>query len=311
MAKLSVVISAFNEEKNIKECLESVNWADEIILVDSGSTDKTVEIAKNYQVKVFPRPNNLMLNVNKNYGFTKASGDWILNLDADERATPELAEEIKATMQQCNNVAMKQVNGYWLPRKNVIFDKWIKSRMWWPDYQLRLFRNGQGQFPKKHVHEKIAVKGETAQLKNPFLHENYSSVSQFLYKMDRIYTENEVGIFLESGKKINWRDSLKWPVADFLKTFFAQEGYKDGLHGLVLSFLQAFYAEVTFIKIWEKQGFKEEELELGEMNKEFKKSGKEINYWLWEIQIRETKNLLKKLLLKLKRKLGNIFDIMI
>ena len=300
MAKLSVVISAYNEEKNIKDCLESVKWASEIILVDSGSTDKTVEIAKNYQVKIFPQPNNLMLNVNKNYGFTQVTNDWILNLDADERVTPELKEEINQTIEQSNN---ETIDGYWLPRKNIIFGKWIKSQMWWPDYQLRLFRNGQGQFPEKHVHEKIEIKGETVQLKNPLIHENYSSVSQFLYKMDKIYTDNETEAFLKSGKKISWVDSLRWPVADFLKTFFFQEGYKDGLHGLVLSFLQAFYAEVTFVKIWEKQGFKEEELKLKEINKEFKKSGKEVNYWLWEAQIRETKNQLQKLIFKLKRKL--------
>lgn len=302
MAKLTVVISAYNEEKKIKDCLESVKWAEEIILVDSGSTDKTVEIAKNYQVKIFPQPNNLMLNVNKNYGFTKAIGEWILNLDADERVTPELRDEIEQVLQNRHS-GSSRINGYWLSRKNIIFGKWIKSQMWWPDYQLRLFRNGQGRFPEKHIHEKIEIKGETAQLKNHLIHENYSSVSQFLYKMDKIYTENETAVFLKSDKKISSLDSLKWPVSDFLKTFFAQEGYKDGLHGLVLSLLQAFYTEVTFAKIWEKQGFKEGELGPEEINKEFKKSGKEINYWLWEVQIREAKNQLQKLIFKLKRKI--------
>lgn len=310
MAKLTVVISAFNEEEKIKDCLESVKWADEIILVDSGSTDKTVEIAKNYQVKIFPRPNNPMLNVNKNYGFTKASGDWILNLDADERVTLELKEEIRKAMEQWSNEAMEQINGYWISRKNIIFGKWIEHSGWSPDHQLRLFRKGKGKFQEKHIHELLVVDGETAYFKNHLLHLNYDSVSQFLNKLT-FYTENEAENLLASSKKVVWQDSIRMPAEDFLRRFFVQKGYKDGLHGLVLSMLMAFYHLVIFCRVWEKQGFKEEELGPEDINKEFKKSGKEINYWLWEVQIRETKNLLKKLFLKLKRKLGNIFDIMI
>lgn len=303
MAKLSVVISAYNEEKNIKECLESVKWASEIILVDSGSTDKTVEIAKNYQVKIFPQPNNLMLNVNKNYGFTKANNEWILNLDADERVTPELEKEIKVAMEQWSNGA---IVGFWLPRKNIIFGKWIEYSGWSPDYQLRLFRKGKGNFSGKHIHELLIVDGETAYLKNHLLHLNYNSITQFLNKLS-FYTENEAENLLRSSKKIVWQDSVRMPTEEFLKRFFVQKAHKDGLHGLILSMLMAFYHLVIFCRVWEKQRFREEELGLEEINKEFKKSEKEINYWLWEVQIREAKNQLQKLIFKLKRKLENTF----
>lgn len=301
MAKLSVVISAYNEEKNLKDCLESVRQlGDEIILIDNNSTDKTQEIGQAYGAKIYTQPNNLMLNINKNFGFEKASGDWLLNLDADERVTPELRDEIATSVKG----QASSVDGYWIPRKNIIFGKWIQHSLWSPDEQLRLFRKGRGKFPEKHIHEALEVNGSTGHLKNPLTHLNYVSVSQFLYKLDKIYTENETDVFLRSGKKLKWTDAITWPLEDFLKTFFAQKGYKDGLHGLVLSLLQAFYAEIVFAKIWEKQGFwepKEEDF-LKKVQGEFAKTKKDLNYWFSESYLEETKNPFKKLLIKIKRK---------
>src|SRR3989344_6118283 len=130
MNKVSVVISAYNEEKLLENCLKSVTWADQVIVVDNNSTDDTAKIAKKYADEVYSCPNNLMLNVNKNYGFSKATGDWILSLDADERVTDELKKEIT------NVVKNDEIAGYWIPRKNIIFGKWIEHTGWYPDYQL-------------------------------------------------------------------------------------------------------------------------------------------------------------------------------
>lgn len=298
MVKLSVVISAFNEDKKIRECLESVKWASEIIFVDNSSTDTTLQIAKEYTDKVFSRPNNPMLNVNKNFGFNKATGEWILSLDADERVTPELKEEINERITHNSS----HVKGYWIPRKNIIFGKWIQSEMWWPDYQLRLFQKGKGNFPEKHVHEKIEIKGETEKLKKPLLHYNYDTVSQFLYKMDKIYTESEVKNILESGKTLSWVDAIRMPANDFLKTFFAQKGYKEGLHGLVLSILQAMYMEVVFAKVWERQGFKEQELHLHSVKQEFKKVRRDTRYWFLTTLMENTRDPITKIFYRLKRK---------
>lgn len=300
MGKLSVVVSAFNEEKKIQACLESIEWADEIILIDSSSTDKTSQIGGEYTSKVYVRPNNLMLNINKNFGFSKATGDWILSLDADERVTPELRKEILSAIGHMPSA----VNGYWIPRKNIIFGKWIRSEMWWPDYQLRLFQKGKGAFPQKHVHEKVEVNGETDRLKSPMLHENYSSVSQFLYKMDKIYTENEAKNILEDGKTLSWVGAIRMPANDFMKTFFAQKGYKDGLHGLVLSILQAMYMEVVFAKVWEEQGFREVNNAsfFENVTEELQKIGKEIKYWILTRRIKEGKNTAKNFFLKIRRK---------
>ena len=299
MTKISVVISAFNEEKKIKDCLESVkDFADEIVFIDNSSTDKTVEIAKKYTSKVFIRPNDpVMLNKNKNFGFEKASGDWILSLDADERITPELSAEIR------KSIRGNQYSGYEIPRKNIIFGKWIKHSLWWPDLNLRLFRKGKGKFPLAHVHEKLEVRGSVGQLQNPMLHLNYQTVSQFITKMDRTYTESETENFLKSGKNIFWFDTIRWPVNDFVKTFFFQKGYKDGLHGLVLSLFQAFYMLVFFAKVWErKENFKDLTPDnfFCEAIKEFSKAARDIRYWIYQSLIE--KNSIMALYYKIRRK---------
>jgi len=301
--KLSVVVSAYNEEKKIEECLKSASFADEIILIDNTSQDKTVEIARKYTSKIFTRPNNIMLNINKNFGFAKASSDWILSLDADERISPELQKEIKRELK-----TSKQTNGYWTPRKNIIFGKWMRSEMWWPDYQLRFFKKGMGKFPQKHVHEYLKVVGETQKLKGVLIHDHYSSIDQYLYKMEKIYTESEVKNKLEKKVKVQWYDSIRYPVSDFLKTFFLQKGYKDGLHGLVLSMLQAFYMEVVFVKLWEKQDFRDDVSDNfpKELYKEFGRIKKEFRYWIITALINETRSPLKKIILKIVRRRNRV-----
>ncbi len=191
-----------------------------------------------------------------------------------------------------------------VPRKNIIFGKWIQSDFWWPDYQLRLFKKNKGKFPEKHVHEYLKVEGETQKLQHPLVHENYSSIDQFIYKMLNIYTGSEVKNRIENKVEITWVDALRYPIDDFLKTFFAQRGYKDGLHGLVLSILQAFYMEIVFVKLWEERGFKEENPGdfLQKIHREFRKIKKEFSYWFLTSYINNTKNPLKKIIYRVARK---------
>lgn len=307
--KISVVVSAFNEQEMIEDCLKSAEIvADEIIVVDNTSQDKTNQIAQKH-AKVFSRPNDpVNLNRNKNFGFTKATGDWIISLDADERITKELAKEIKSELKN------SKFNGFEIPRKNIIFGKWIKHSIWWPDYNLRLFRKGKGKFEEKHVHEKLEVTGEVGKLKNPMIHYNYQTVSQFVNKLNRTYTESETENFIKSGKNIYWFDAIRWPTNDFVKTFFFEKGYKDGMHGLVLSMFQAFYALVFFAKVWErKENFKDlfsshsEQSEdsqtkfFQEVIREFQKAAKDIRYWIFESLIDQ--NPIKKIYYKARRKL--------
>ncbi|MDP2632914.1 MAG: glycosyltransferase family 2 protein [Candidatus Curtissbacteria bacterium] len=297
---ISVVISAYNEQDLLEDCLKSAKLvADEIIVVNNSSEDKTEEIAKKY-AKVYTRPNDpVNLNKNKNFGFTKAAGEWIISLDADERITPELAKEIKSTLSDRRSTK----NGYEIPRKNIIFGKWIQHSIWWPDYNLRLFRADKGRFAAKHVHEKLEVTGEVGQLKNPFIHYNYQTVSQFINKLNKTYTESETENFISSGKSINWFDAIRWPANDFTKTFFFEKGYKDGMHGLVLSMFQAFYSLVFFAKVWER---KEEFRDMTpdnffyEVLGEFQKAAKVIRYWIYETLIDQ--NPVKKIYYKARRK---------
>lgn len=297
---ISVVVTTWNEQKNIARSLTSVSWADEIIVVDGSSTDETAKIAKRFTKNVFIRPNNPMLNVNKNFGFAKATGDWILSLDADEEIPPALAREIK------EKVNIKEVIGYWITRKNILFGKWITHAIWWPDPQLRLFRRGRGEFPQKHVHEYLAVEGKTETLAEPMVHYNYTTISQFIYKMDALYTPSEVARLQASGYRVVWYDAIRFPVSDFVKLYFAQGGYKDGLHGLVLAGLQAMYALIVFAKLWEAEQFIEQDPTLGAVARELAAAGRDVGYWTASAKIAREKNPLVALFLKIRRRLTRI-----
>ena len=303
MSKVSVVISAFNEEKNIERCLKSLSFADEIVVVDNQSLDKTSELAKKYTKNVFTQKNNPKeIDLQKNFGFSKATGDWILSLDADEEVSPELADEIHKLL-AINHKS--NVNGYWIPRKNFMFGKWIKENTgWYPDYQLRLFRKGKGKYQSQHVHEDLLVDGETEKLKEHFIHHNYDSISQYVNKI-MIYAPNEAADKLRNGYVFSYFDAIRFPLADFLNWFFARKGYKDGFHGLMLALMQGFYHFLVFAFIWEKQGFKEYDKSdfLEATDKEFKKAGREILFWISKEKLESIKNPVKKNLYRISRKI--------
>lgn len=304
MSSISVVISAYNEEKKIEKCLQSAGFADEIIFVDNSSTDKTLEIAKKYTSKIFKRENNPMLNINKNFGISKASSDWILYLDADEEITSELQKEIKSITQ-----GDSQADGYKISRKNIIFGKWIEHAGWYPDYQLRFFRNGKVKFPEGHVHEELTMEGKMGELKNPLVHNNFENVSQFLHKHFITYAPNEAEQLIKKGYVFNWQDAIRFPVSEFLSRFFARKGYKDGFHGLILSMLMSFYRFIIFTLIWEKYGFEQINSQdfLKETEKEFVKSHKEMIHWFSLENLNLTKNPAKKFLNRLRRKIKLIY----
>ncbi len=299
MSKLSVVISVHNGERVLEECLRSVTWADEIVVIDHDSDDATASIAKKYTKVVVSRSNDPHnIDLQKNYGFEKANHEWILSLDADERVSSDLAHEIR------NVINSAEFDAYSIPRRNIIFGKWIQHSLWWPDYQIRLFKKGKGEYVEKGVHKQLKVYGTVGKLQNPLIHENYLSVSQYLQKMD-VYTENEALSLVQQGSHFNWIDALRMPVRDFLKTFFLQEGYKDGFHGLVLSILQGFYTFLIIVKVWEKNGFREENNPrfLTTLLKEWSRLQKEISYWILSAFITSSKNPFNKFFYRFKRKI--------
>ncbi|PJE70367.1 hypothetical protein COU97_00040 [Candidatus Shapirobacteria bacterium CG10_big_fil_rev_8_21_14_0_10_48_15] len=327
MAKLSVILATYNEEANIGACLKTVQGlADEIIVVDGFSRDQTVALAKKAGAKVFVKPNLLMFHQNKQLAIEKATGEWILYLDADERVSPELKKEILAVIGSCstleeassatsqeelglNNSSAggrrpppRSCAGYWLPRKNIIFGKWLKHTGWWPDRQLRLFKNGSAKLPCQSVHEQPELKGEAGELKNPLIHQNYQTVTQFINRLNH-YTDNDKNVFLKTGREIHWIEAVIWPAQEFLRRFFQQKGYQDGLHGLVLSLLQAFSSLVTFAKIWEAKKFPEAALDLDKLAKTKNNLAGEWRYWFLTSKIDQTDNYLKKIIHQFERRL--------
>lgn len=305
MSKLSAVVSVYNEEKNIEKCLKSLSFADEIIVVDNGSLDNTRNIAKKYTDKIYSQKNDPQnIDLQKNFGIDKAKSEWVLIVDADEEITPELSKEILDTIESRSKDVETQINGCWIPRKNYIFGKWIQNTGWYPDLQLRLFRRGKGRYVHKHVHEVIKIEGNTEKLKNDLVHHNYSGIKQFVNKA-LVYTENEANFMIDNGYSFSYLDAIRFPLDEFIRRFFSRQGYKDGLHGLALSILMAFYHFLIFTFIWEKQGFKEHDNEnfFQEVEDEFKRSGRDINYWIRKEKLENIKNPFKKNISKIREKI--------
>ena len=245
---LSVVIITLNEEPKIKDCLESVAWADEIIVVDSFSKDNTVEIAGNYTDKIYQRE-FAGFGEQKNFALSKASGDWILSIDADERVTFELQEEIKRTL------ANPRACGYYMPRKSYFSNKWIKHCGWWPDYLLRLFRKDCGHFSDRAVHEALQVDGPTVKLKNPLEHYPFFSISDLIKKADT-YSTLGAQVMVAEDKRCSCCGALTHSTLSFLKMYFLRLGILDGWRGLAIAFSNAvgvFYRYMKCVEMKERQ----------------------------------------------------------
>lgn len=301
MSKISVVIVARNEETMIDDCLKSVQWADEIIVVDDSSTDKTADIAKKYTPHVYQHKTVGYVEPVRNFALQKATGDWILLLDTDERVSESLASVVKKIADQDQAVV-----AYKLPRKNMIFEKWIQHTGWWPDYNIRFFKKGAVQWSNK-IHSVPTVKGEIKELEsteqNAIIHYNYTSVSQFIEKMVR-YTSVEAEQYTD---KITTSDFIAKPAQEFLRRFFTAQGYKDGVHGLVLSLLQAVSVFLVIVRVWEKQKFvpNEDKNLLSTVQKQGKTLRKEISYWMANELLKTERSKLKKVRLKISRKRNN------
>jgi len=302
MNKISAVVSVYNEEKNIEKCLRSLAFVDEIIVVDNTSTDKTVEIARKFTNKIYSQKNDpSKIDIQKNFGFDKATGNWVLSIDADEEVSPKLAGEVKSEVLNPKT----GINGYNIPRKNIIFGKWIEHSGWYPDFQLRLFKKGKGRFTKAHVHEPLSLNGEAGYLKNDLTHHNYDSVSQFLQKAINIYVPNEAKKYFDNGYVFSYADAIRFPLKEFLSRFFSRKGYRDGFHGLMLAMLMAFYHFLVFANLWELNKFRDlDEKQTKEFVKnEFAKSKEEISFWFAKEKIDRIKNPLKKIIYKVFSKI--------
>lgn len=301
MSKISVVINTYNEAKNIVRCLESVRWADEIVIVDMHSTDKTRELAKRYTNKIFLHEQSGYVEPARNFAIAKARNEWILVLDADE----EIPEKLAQTLQSLP-IDMPETSIVSLPRKNMIFGKWIQHSGWWPDHLVRFFKKGTVTW-KDAIHSVPETNGNMLTLTgadNAILHHNYESVSQFLHKNLEIYAAREAEELSEKGYAFDYADAIRFPLKEFLSRYFAREGYKDGFHGLVLGVLMAMYHFTVFLYLWEKKKFVDAQPQaLRSIEHELHGAKKELAFWFTEKKIEQEKNMVKKLHLQLKRKL--------
>ena len=252
--RLTVVIVTHNEEAYIEECLGSVvAWADEIIVVDGQSTDRTVEIARRYTDRIVVKSNEINPEINKNLGIAQAAGDWVLCLDADERVEDALQEEIQQMLSNTPDVA-----GYWIPRKNYIFDQWMRHGRLYPDSQLRLFRHDHGSYPGRNVHEPLAVEGPTGYLRGHIIHVGtLRSFSHWLEKANHYTTVEAMGQ-LEHAPPLNNLHVTVQPLKRFITNFVLRQGFRDGWLGLWWAILAAFYEFMVLLKTWELRRSEEE-----------------------------------------------------
>jgi glycosyltransferase involved in cell wall biosynthesis len=247
MEKISAIVIAGTEEKNIAGCLESVRWADEIIVVNSESKDRTVEIARGFTNRVFVRKWEGYAS-QKNFSLQQAMNEWVLSLDADERVSPELRDEIA-------NLDFSAADGFYIPRRNYFLNKVIRSCGWGHDFQLRLFRKSRTSLSQRLVHEGFVVDGKLESLKGELIHYTHTSITRTLEKINE-YSTLEAA---EKSKrmKMNGAKILIEPVWAFFQHFVIRRGFTDGVHGLMVSIIHAMTKAQTYMKIWEMQNVRE------------------------------------------------------
>lgn len=297
--KISVVINTLNEGKNIKQAIESIqDLADEILVCDMHSDDDTALIAKKLGAKVIFHKKTDYVEPARNFAISKASNEWILVLDADEEIPASLVSRLKEIVSKPIVSTFVEI-----PRKNIIFGKWMKASMWWPDYNIRFFKKGSVLWSDK-IHRPPKTEGQGLRLPEDerwaILHHNYDNISQFIDRMNR-YTKVQADDLKKENYQFVWFDLIHKPLSEFLGRYFANRGYQDGLHGLALGMLQAFSELVVYLKLWEKESFKQEELKPEDVKLEAYKGGEELNYWFKHGSL--SKNPLKNFLQRVKNKI--------
>lgn len=241
MTKLTVTVITHNEGAHIGAALESVAWADELIVVDSHSSDETAATARQFTSRVEVRdwPG---YGAQKNYAADRASHDWILSIDADERVTPALAGEIRTLMQRG-----PAVPGYLIPRVSHYLGQWIRSTDWYPDFHLRLYDRRAARWSERTVHESVELRGPRIRLEHELLHYPYRDISEHLTKMDR-YTTLIAEQWRAEGRRTTAFDALIYPPLAFVRNFVLRQGFRDGRAGFLVSVLNSYYVFLKYAK---------------------------------------------------------------
>jgi glycosyltransferase involved in cell wall biosynthesis len=242
--KLSVTVITKNEAADIAAALASVAWADEIVVVDSHSSDQTAAIARQFTSRVVVRDWNGYVD-QKNHAAAIASHDWILSLDADERVTPELAREIQRRLATDPADA-----AFRIPRVTWHLGRWVRTTDWYPDYQLRLYDRRAAEWTGRYVHEAVTARGSVGQLRGELQHYAYRDIADHLETIDR-YTTYAARQMRENGRSAGVLQLLGHPPLAFLRNYVAHGGIRDGAVGFIISAMNAYYVFLKFAKLWE------------------------------------------------------------
>jgi len=243
--KVSAVVIAYNDEPNIRACLETLTWADEIIVVDSHSTDATEKISREFTDKVYQHEFHGFGRL-RNDAVKHASYEWVFSLDTDERATPELRDEIRRVLE-----SGPLANAYFVPRQNYFLGRWIRYSGWYPDYrQPQLFRKDRMRYREDVVHEGFDVDGTIGHLREHALQYPFRDIDHFLAKMDR-YSGLMAERMAAQGRRFHPHQLVTHPSFTFAKMYLGRAGFLDGMPGLILSGLYAYYTLVKYAKLWE------------------------------------------------------------
>ncbi len=238
---LSVVVITKNEERNISDCLSSVKWADDLIVVDDFSSDKTLELARKFTDKVFQRKMDIE-GVHRNWAYQKAKNEWVLSLDADERVTPELSEEIKEVLAKGT-----ECNGFTMPRRNYIGDYWVRHGGWYPSPQLRLFKKDKFRYEEVEVHPRAFMDDPCGCLKNDIIHYSYRDFEDFRKKQDG-QIEREALKWVKSGRRMNFPLAFWRTVDRFFRSYVGKQGFRDGVTGFKIAFFAGRYQAMSYAK---------------------------------------------------------------
>ncbi len=255
MTKLSVALAVHNEEDNLGQCLESIkSIADEIVIVDGESNDTTVAIAKQFGAQVISEENRSNFHINKQHAIDACSGDWILQLDADERVSSMLAKEIRAVLE---SPLTSQPAAYYLKRRNYYLGRWMSKGGMYPDPVIRLFQKGQAKLPQLTVHELMEVTGQTQWLEEDLLHIADPNFARYLMRSNR-YTTLQAEEWLKEGKlsKDTWtiiRYMILKPFWQFCLIYFRHKGFQDGFPGFVFAWYSGLHIASSYVKYWEKK----------------------------------------------------------
>ena len=299
MVGISVVINTLNEEKSLPRAISSVkSFADEIVVVDMKSDDKTREVAKKLGAKVYEHKRTGYVEPARNYAISKALGKWILVLDADEEVGEALSRRLLSITKH------SKADYFRIPRKNIIFGKWIKHSKWWPDYNIRFFKKGHVSW-NEVIHAVPMTQGAGADLpereENAIIHYNYVSLEDYLERMNR-YTSIRSKLLQQEKYKFIWTDLIRKPTEEFLGRYFASEGYKDGVHGIALCALQAFSELITYLKVWQDEKFLEQGVSFKEVDRELTLSLKSVFWWIAETKVK-TDSVLNSLKARIVRRI--------